>query len=30
VEEAWAKDRKLISSVLTADIKGAFNAVFPG
>jgi len=30
VEEAWAKDRKLISSVLTADIKGAFNAVLPG
>ena len=30
IEEAWAKDRKLISSVLTADIKGAFNAVLPG
>jgi len=30
VEEAWAKDRKLISSVLTSDIKGAFNAILPG
>jgi exonuclease III len=30
VEEAWEKDKKLISSVLTADIKGAFNAVLPG
>ena len=30
VEEAWARDKKATSSVLTIDIKGAFNAVLPG
>ncbi len=30
IEEAWGRDRKLISTVLTVDIKGAFNAVLPG
>ncbi len=29
IEEAWAKDKKTITSVLTIDIKGAFNAVLP-